>query len=88
MEKANTTKERLDSQSQQNDTLCDYMKPFQLPGEYYVTVCLYQKAVRIEFRKFIIGKPTIQGLYLNLNKWNYLKRLQNYIDVSIESALN
>jgi hypothetical protein len=29
-----------------NDTLCNYMKPFKLAGEYYVTVCLYQKAVR------------------------------------------
>lgn len=29
-----------------NDTLCSYMKSFKLAVEYYVTVCLYQKAVR------------------------------------------
>jgi hypothetical protein len=27
-------------------------------------VCLYQKTVRIDFRKFINGNPTIQGFYL------------------------
>ena len=37
------------------------MKQFPLPEEYYVTVCLYQKTMRSDFRKFISGKPTIQG---------------------------
>ena len=27
-------------------------------------------------------------LYLNLRQWNYLKRLQNHIDLSIENAMN
>ncbi|CAC5368666.1 unnamed protein product [Mytilus coruscus] len=30
-----------DTQTQSNNTLCSYLKPFQLPGEYFVTVCLY-----------------------------------------------
>lgn len=75
-----------DTQTQSNNTLCSYLKPFQLPGEYFVTVCLYQKIVRLDFRKFLNGKPTIQGLYLDVNQWNYLKRLQNHIDTSIEFA--
>ena len=74
----------FDSQGQWNETLCDYMKQFPLPEDYYVTVCLYQKTVRIDFRKFINGKPTILGFYLKLNQWNYLKRLQKYIDLSIK----
>ena len=36
-----------------NNTLC----------EYYDTVCWYQKTMRSEFRKFINGKPTIQGFF-------------------------
>ena len=73
-----------DSNEQWNSTLCDYMKQFPLPEEYFITVCLYQKTVRIDFRKFINGKPTILGFYLKLNQWNYLKRLQKYIDLSIK----
>lgn len=45
-----------DSNEQWNSTLCDYMKQFPLPEEYFITVCLYQKTVRIDFRKFINGK--------------------------------
>ena len=32
------------------------------------------------------GKPTIQGFYLKVNQWNYLKRLQKYIDLSIKET--
>jgi hypothetical protein len=47
---------------------------------------LVQKTVRIDFRKFINGKPTIQGFYLKVKQWNYLKRLQKYIDLSIKET--
>ena len=57
-----------DFNEQWNNTLCDYMKQFPLPREYYFTVCLYQKTVRIDFRKCINGRPTIQGFYLKLNQ--------------------
>ena len=80
------TGQTYDSNEQWNSTLCGYIKQFRLPEEYYVTVCLYQKTVRIDFRKFINGKPTIQGFYLNVNQWNYLKRLQKYIDLSIKET--
>lgn len=80
------TKLTYDSNDQGNNTLCDYLKDFKLPEEYYVTVCRYQQVTNIDFRKFINGKPTIQGLYLNLRQWNYLKRLYKYIDMAIENA--
>ena len=32
------------------------------------------------------GKPTIQGFYLKVNQWKYLKRLQKYIDLSIKET--
>ena len=68
-------RQTYDSNEQLNSTLCGYIRRFRLPEEYFVTVCLCQKTVRIDFRKFINGKPTIQGFFLNLNQWNYLKRL-------------
>ena len=71
-----------------NVTLIKYLKGNSTLCEYYVTVCWYQKTMRSEFRKFINGKPTIQGFffYLKLNQWNYLKRLQKYMDLSMKKT--
>jgi hypothetical protein len=60
---------------QLNSTLCSFMKQFEMHEEYYVTVCLYQKEIRIDFRQFINGNPTVNGLYFNVRQWQYLKRL-------------
>ena len=67
-------------------TLIKYLKGNSTLCEYYVTVCWYQKTMRSEFRKFINGKPTIQGFYLKVNQWSYLKRLQKYINLSIKET--
>ena len=69
-----------------NSTLCSYMKQYQLPGGYYTTVCSYQGYIRIDVRKFINDRPTIQGFFVNTRQWNYLKRLKNSIDKSISEA--
>jgi len=69
-----------------NSTLCSYMKQFEMPREYYVTVCVYQKEVRIDFRQFINGQPTIKGLYFDVRQWSYLKRLVPNIDTTIVRA--
>ncbi|XP_052078951.1 uncharacterized protein LOC127717247 [Mytilus californianus] len=48
----------------------------------------YQESVILDIRRFNRGQATSIGLYLNLNQWNYLERLQNAIDKSIDNALN
>lgn len=70
-----------------NSTLCSFMKQFEMPGEYYVTICVYQKEVRIDFRQFINGYPTVKGLYFNVRQWQYLKRLESHIDKLITTAM-
>ena len=58
-----------------------------LPQQYRVTICRYQKEVRIDFRHFINEHPTIKRLYFNTRQWNYLKRLAPHIDKSISNAV-
>ena len=58
-----------------NGTLCNYIKQFALPNDYYVTVCSYQGLVKLDVRKFIGRKATIKGIAMNVNQWNYLQRL-------------
>ena len=60
----------------------NYIRQFDLPQKYRVTVCLYQKEVRIDFRYFINENPTIKG------QWNYLKRLVPNIDEAMMRAKN
>ncbi|CAC5373659.1 unnamed protein product [Mytilus coruscus] len=70
-----------------NDTHC--IQSFELPDkELYVRMCRYQASVILDIIKFHIGQATSFGLYLNFNQWNYLERLQNAIDKSIDNALN
>lgn len=81
-----TTGQADESNELWNNTLCDYRRQFRLPDGHYVTVCLHQKEVVMIFQNLSHGKSPL-ALYLNLRQWNYLKRLQKYIDISIENAL-
>jgi hypothetical protein len=55
---------KSESHHEFNNTLCDFIKQFRLPENYYITVCLYQHSILI--RQFISGKATIKGLSLSL----------------------
>ncbi|CAG2236254.1 unnamed protein product [Mytilus edulis] len=77
----------VDSLRQYNSSICDFFQQFDLPQDYKATVCRYQREVRIDFRQFISGHPTIKGLYFNTRQWQYLKRLIPHIDKSITKAL-
>lgn len=81
------TTKPYDIDRQYNSSLCDYVRQFDLPQQYRATVCLYEKEVRIDFRLFMNGHPTIKGLYFNTRQWKYLKRLVPHIDKSISSAM-
>ncbi|CAC5357664.1 unnamed protein product [Mytilus coruscus] len=77
----------VDSIRQYNSSICDFFQQFELPQDYKAAVCRYQREVRIYFRQFISGHPTIKGLYFNTRQWRYLKRLIPHIDSSIAKAL-
>ena len=77
----------IDDMNSFNSSLCDYIQQLDLPQQYRVTICRYQKEVRIDFRQFINEHPTIKGLYFNTRQWNYLKRLAPHIDKSISNAV-
>ncbi|CAC5416576.1 unnamed protein product [Mytilus coruscus] len=81
------TSHPADTIKQYNSSICDYIHQFELPQDYKATVCLYQREVRVDFRQFISGHPTIKGLYFNTRQWQYLKRLIPHIDSSISKAL-
>lgn len=69
-----------------NDSACTYVKQFDLPEYYVVTVCTYEERVRVDVRKFIGGQPTILGYFLSTEQWNHLKRLTSRIDSAILEA--
>ena len=56
-----------------NSTLCSYITQYELAENYFVTVCLYQKEVRIDFRQFINGQPTIKGLNFSVVQETFKK---------------
>lgn len=76
----------VDTLNAYNSSLCEYIRQFDLPQTYRVTyrvtVCLFQKEVRIDFRYFINENPTIKG------QCNYLKRLVPNIGEAIMRAKN
>ena len=48
-----------------NHSLCDFIKQFEIPDTYYVTICLYQDEIVVDIRQFINGKETIKGVQIN-----------------------
>lgn len=69
-----------------NVSLCTYMKQFDLPDGYVVSVCRYQDSVRIDLRQFINGRATIRGIALNVRQWEYLQRITSHIWNSVRNA--
>lgn len=69
-----------------NETLCDYIKQYALPNDYYITVCSYQGLVKLDVRKFIGREATIKGIAMNVDQWNYLQRLVPRINSAITDA--
>lgn len=70
-----------------NHSLCDFIKQFEIPDTYYVTICLYQDVI-IDIRQFINGKETIKGVQLNKRQWNYIQQIIPYINKTIVEAEN
>ena len=70
-----------------NKTLCTFIKQFNLSGRIKLTLCHYN-GLRVDIRRFIWNKPTIQGIWLNLKEWNQLVRYFSQIQGAVLNALN
>ena len=81
--------EEMDYVSQDtNATLCTYLKQFKLSGSKRISVCAYNHHVRVDIRRFIDDKATIQGIWINSEEWLALIRLQGKINLSMTFAKN
>ena len=69
-----------------NHTLCSYIKQFKLSEDKRVSICVYQKELRIDFRRFVSNKPSIRGLWMTKQEWRSLLRLWGLIQTSIAEA--
>ena len=63
-----------------NTSLCDFAKSFPISRQVYVTVCLYNKAIRIDLRLFLNHKATIKGIYLTTSQWKRLLAIVPFIN--------
>ena len=69
-----------------NDTLCSYVKHYDLTEQYKVTVCLYSQKVSIAIRKFVNGKAVANGILMKKVDWKYLQHLVPYVNSAVERA--
>ena len=81
--------EEMDYVSQDtNATLCTYLKQFKLSGSKRISFCAYNQHVRVDIRRFIDDKATIQVIWINSEEWLALIRLQGKINLSMTFAKN
>ena len=71
-----------------NHSLCEFIKQFEIPDTYYVTICLYQDEVVVDIRQFINGKEIIKGVQINTRQWKYIQHIIPYINKTIDEAQN
>ena len=55
-----------------NDTACTFVRSFDLYKTKKLTVCRYKQELRIDIRLFIGKRPTIRGIWLGPDEWDYL----------------
>ena len=71
-----------------NQTLCSYIKLFQLPDEYFVTVCKYNGRILLDIRQFLNRHATWKGISLSMTQWNYILSIRHHITKAIYDARN
>lgn len=69
-----------------NQTVCSYIKQYNLGDLTYLTVCNRNGEVFLDTRRFINGTGTIIGIQLNLRQWLRLKQVFPLIDTAISEA--
>ena len=55
---------------QANQTVCSYLKQFDLKGNVILSVCHRDEEVSVDIRLFLNKTATIRGIPLNLIQWN------------------
>ena len=71
-----------------NQSLCTYLKTLKLSSSKKVSICTYKQSVRVDIRRFIGPRATIQGIWLNMQEWRTLLRLWGRIQMNITNAEN
>ena len=69
-----------------NNTLCSFLRQLNLSTNKKVSICTYNKAVRIDIRHYIGPRATIKGIWLNTEEWMTLLRLWGRIQMNIAHA--
>ena len=69
----------------ENNTLCSFLRQLNLSSNKKVSICTYNKAVRIDIRHYIHVGPraTIKGIWLNAEEWMTLLCLWGRIQMNI-----
>jgi len=71
-----------------NSSLCSYIKPFQLPNAYFLTLCKYKASTIVDIRQFLNNKPTVRGIALTSNQLNYLLSIKQHVSRAIYQSSN
>ena len=71
-----------------NQSLCTYLKALKLSSSKKVSICAYKQSVRVDIRRFIGPRATIQGIWLNMEEWRTLLCLWGRIQMNIANAEN
>jgi hypothetical protein len=65
----------------ENDTLCEYMSQISIRySNKIVTVCMFNKKVRVDIREFYSNIPSIKGIWFTINEWREL--CKNIYDIN------
>ena len=63
-----------------NISLCSEMRQFPLPNsDKIITVCTYQRTVRMDIRQYINNKPTIKGIYFTFSEYVGVTHIIHYV---------
>ena len=79
---------RIHGQPNFNQTLCSHIRSFQLPREYYATVCKYGNRTILDNRQFLNLKPSIKWISLSITQWSYLLPIRQHITRAMYQASN
>lgn len=69
-----------------NFTGCNYVRSFQLPINFRISVCMCNETVQIDLRQFLGETSTTNGIHLSFRQWDYLQHISNHVYLAIKEA--
>lgn len=70
----------------ENETVCVFIKQYDIYHDTYVTVCNRYGVVVLDIRKFVNNTPSATGIQLSERQWLRLKQVSSLVDTSIAEA--